>query len=104
MKPGSRYEAYRDGTVGTKVRPEAIRVMAEIGIDISKQESKTLDRYLTENFDGQSRSAMMRRKPVPSFQVRREEFIGPFPTQVKPKGMRYNGWPSSVMYTTVCRD
>jgi len=33
------------------VRPLAIRAMAELGIDISSQESKTLDRYLGAPFD-----------------------------------------------------
>ena len=33
------------------VRPEAITVMAEVGIDISGQESKTLERYLSERWD-----------------------------------------------------
>jgi arsenate reductase len=33
------------------VRPEAIAAMAELGIDISGQTSKTLDIYLNEPFD-----------------------------------------------------
>ncbi len=33
------------------MRPMAIRAMAELGIDISYQQSKTLDRYLGESFD-----------------------------------------------------
>ncbi len=33
------------------MRPMAIRAMAELGIDISGHESKTLDRYLDERFD-----------------------------------------------------
>ena len=48
---GDRFEAYSAGTEATAVRPEAIKVMAEIGIDISTQTSKTLDRYLSEPFD-----------------------------------------------------
>src|ERR687893_677235 len=39
------------GTEATRVRPLAIRAMEQIGIDISGQESKTLDRYLHEPFD-----------------------------------------------------
>jgi arsenate reductase len=39
------------GTEATHVRPEAIAAMAELGVDISHQESKTLDRYLGEPFD-----------------------------------------------------
>jgi arsenate reductase (thioredoxin) len=48
---GDRFEAYSAGTEATHVRPLAIRAMDEIGIDISGQESKTLDRYLDEPFD-----------------------------------------------------
>jgi arsenate reductase len=44
-------EAFSAGTEATHVRPLAIRAMAELGIDISGQESKTLDRYLDEAFD-----------------------------------------------------
>ena len=48
---GERFEAYSAGTEQTHVRPLAIAAMAELGIDISGQESKTLDRYLGEPFD-----------------------------------------------------
>ena len=48
---GDRFEAYSAGTEVTRVRPLAIRAMDELGIDISGQESKTLDRYLDEPFD-----------------------------------------------------
>jgi arsenate reductase len=48
---GDRFEAMSAGTEATHVRPLAIRTMAEIGVDISGQESKTLDRYLGEPFD-----------------------------------------------------
>jgi arsenate reductase (thioredoxin) len=48
---GDRFEVMSAGTEATHVRPLAIRAMEEIGIDISGQESKTLDRYLDEPFD-----------------------------------------------------
>jgi arsenate reductase len=48
---GDRFEAFSAGTEATLVRPLAIKVMAELGIDISRQRSKTLDRYLSEPFD-----------------------------------------------------
>ncbi|HLH63404.1 MAG TPA: arsenate reductase ArsC [Ktedonobacteraceae bacterium] len=47
----TRFEVFSAGTEATFVRPLAIRAMAEIGIDISGQQSKTLDRYLGESFD-----------------------------------------------------
>ena len=48
---GDRFEAFSAGTEATHVRPLAIQTMAELGIDISEQESKTLDRYLDKPFD-----------------------------------------------------
>jgi arsenate reductase len=48
---GARFEVFSAGAEATHVRPLAIRVMAELDIDISQQESKTLDRYLGEPFD-----------------------------------------------------
>ena len=48
---GGRVEAHSAGTEATAVRPLAIRAMAELGIDVYAQTSKTLDRYLGEPFD-----------------------------------------------------
>ena len=48
---GDRFDAYSAGTEATQVRPLAIRAMAELGIDISGQENKALDRYLGKPFD-----------------------------------------------------
>jgi arsenate reductase len=46
-----RFEVFSAGTEATFVRPMAIQAMAELGIDISQQQSKTLDRYLNQLFD-----------------------------------------------------
>jgi arsenate reductase (thioredoxin) len=48
---GNRFEAMSAGTEATHVRPLAVRAMEEIGVDISGQFSKTLERYLQEPFD-----------------------------------------------------
>ena len=48
---GDRFEAFSAGTEAAHVRPLAIRAMAELGIDISGQQSKTLERYLDQPFD-----------------------------------------------------
>lgn len=50
-RAGDRFEAFSAGTEATAVRPEAIAVMREIGIDISGALSKTIDRFLGEPFD-----------------------------------------------------
>jgi arsenate reductase (thioredoxin) len=43
-----RFDALSAGTEATRVRPEAIAVMDEIGIDIRGQSSKTLDGFAGE--------------------------------------------------------
>ncbi len=48
---GNGFTAFSAGTEATAVRPEAIAVMDEVGIDIRPHESKTLQRYLREPFD-----------------------------------------------------
>jgi arsenate reductase len=48
---GDRFEVHSAGTEETRVRPEAIAVMAELGIDISGQRSKTLHRYIGDVWD-----------------------------------------------------
>jgi len=40
---GDRYRVYSAGTERTHVRPQAIEVMNEIGIDLTSHHSKTLD-------------------------------------------------------------
>jgi arsenate reductase len=39
------------GTIQSYVHPLAIQVMAEIGIDISRQTSKSMDQFVNEKFD-----------------------------------------------------
>jgi arsenate reductase (thioredoxin) len=50
-RTGDRFEAHSAGTEATHVRPLAVRAMEEVGVDISGQESKTLDRYLGQTLD-----------------------------------------------------
>lgn len=44
-------QAYSAGIEAIEVRPLAVEAMRQIGIDISGHESKTLDRYLDQEFD-----------------------------------------------------
>jgi arsenate reductase len=48
---GDGFEVFSAGTAATLVRPEAIHVMDEIGIDISGHESKTLEPFLGDSFN-----------------------------------------------------
>lgn len=47
---GDRFEAFSAGAEATRVRPEAITVMNEIGIDISGHASKALEPFLGDTF------------------------------------------------------
>lgn len=47
---GDRFRAESAGTVATELHPLAVRVMAEVGIDISRQRSKSVDE-LAGDFD-----------------------------------------------------
>jgi arsenate reductase len=48
---GDRYEAQSAGIEPTDINPYAIKVMAEIGIDISKHLSKSIKEFRGQNFD-----------------------------------------------------
>ncbi|MCS7258884.1 MAG: arsenate reductase ArsC [candidate division WOR-3 bacterium] len=48
---GDKYEAFSAGTQPTQVHPYAIKVMQEIGIDISHHYSKSIQEFVNKEFD-----------------------------------------------------
>lgn len=80
------FEAFSAGTEATHVRPLAIRAMAELGIDISGQESKTLDRYLNEPFDAVITVCDQANEACPVFFGARERLHWSFPDPSKALG------------------
>jgi len=48
---GDRYEVFSAGTKPSLVRPEAVAVMREIGIDISRHRSKSVDEFAGQELD-----------------------------------------------------
>jgi arsenate reductase len=48
---GGRFDVFSAGTRPTQVRPEAITVMQELGIDISGHRSKSVDEFAGQDFD-----------------------------------------------------
>src|SRR5512139_2461086 len=48
---GDKYEAYSAGTNPTNINPLAIKALAELGIDASKQYSKGLDEFSETEID-----------------------------------------------------
>jgi arsenate reductase len=50
-RAGDRFEVHSAGNQATAVRPLAIRAMAELGVDISGQHSKSVAAYAGQRFD-----------------------------------------------------
>jgi arsenate reductase len=48
---GGRFEAFSAGTAPTAPRPEALRVLAELGIDHSRARAKSMDEFAGQRFD-----------------------------------------------------
>jgi arsenate reductase len=48
---GDRFEVFSAGTRPSRVRPEAIAVVQELGIDISSHRSKSVDEFADQSFD-----------------------------------------------------
>jgi arsenate reductase (thioredoxin) len=76
---GERVEVFSAGTKATQVPPLAIRAMAELGIDISRQESKALDRYVDQPFDGVITVCDQANESCPAFFGAKERLHWSFP-------------------------
>lgn len=48
---GERFEVASAGTQPSRVRPEAIVAMQELGIDIGRQRSKSVEEFIDHDFD-----------------------------------------------------
>jgi arsenate reductase len=48
---GENYEASSAGVTPTKVNPYVVKAIAEIGIDISKNRSKSIEEFCGQNFN-----------------------------------------------------
>jgi arsenate reductase len=74
-----RFEAASAGTEATSVRPLATKVMDELGIDISQQQSKVLDQYLDQTFDQVITLCDEAAAACPIFPNAKEQLHWPFP-------------------------
>ena len=83
---GDRFAVFSAGTEATRVRPLAIRAMAELGIDISGQQSKTLHRFLAETFDAVITVCDEANETCPVFFGARERWHWSFPDPSKATG------------------
>ena len=85
---GDQFEAFSAGTEATHVRSLAIKAMAELGIDIAKQQSKTLERYLNEPFDEVITVCDTAAETCPLFPGAEKMHHWSFQTHQKPQGVR----------------
>ncbi len=66
------YEVESAGTKPSRVRPEAVAVMQEIGIDISAHRSKSVDEFTGQDFDYVVTACDNARDACPVFPARTE--------------------------------
>src|SRR6266849_104655 len=83
---GDRFDVFSAGTGATTVRPLAIRAMHELGIDISGQRSKTLERYLDQPFDQVITVCDQANEACPVFFGARERLHWSFPDPSRATG------------------
>jgi arsenate reductase len=50
-KAGDRFDVFSAGTRPTEVRPEAVAVLRELGVDISGHRSKSVEEFAGQSFD-----------------------------------------------------
>jgi len=83
---GDRFEAHSAGTEATLVRPLTLEAMSELGIDISRQTSKTLDRYLDYEFDAVITVCDQANESCPVFAGARRRLHWSFPDPSRASG------------------
>ena len=71
LRCGNVYDAYSAGTEISHVNPWAIRVMAELGVDISGQVSEHLSKYVGQQFDAVVTTCDSAHQACPVFPVAR---------------------------------
>ena len=82
---GDRYEALSAGTAPTRVNPFAVRVMQEVGIDISNQRAKRVEEYTGMQIDYVVTVCDQAKETCPFFPARLKNFHKSFvdPTSIE---------------------
>lgn len=83
---GESFEVYSAGIEKALLKEEAVTVMNEIGIDISGQESKTLDKFLNEHFDLVITVCDSANEACPNFPNAKKRIHWSFPDPFKASG------------------
>lgn len=75
---GDRFEVHSAGTKPSVVRPEAIAVMKEVGIDISGHRSKSVDEFAGQDLDYVITVCDNARESCPVFPAKTRRMHWPF--------------------------
>ena len=92
----ARFEAFSAGTVKTALRPEAVEVMREIGIDISRQESKAIDQLAGRSFERLVTVCDEARESCPTLPGVRSSSTGRSMTHRRWRALPGSEWPPSA--------
>jgi arsenate reductase len=76
---GDRFAVFSAGTKPTGVRPEAIAVMGEIGVDLSRHRSKSVDEFRGQTLDFVITVCDSARETCPVFPGAARRLHWPFP-------------------------
>jgi protein-tyrosine-phosphatase len=93
---GVRFEVQSAGTKPSQVRPEAITVMKELGIDISGHRSKHVDEFKGQAFDYVLTVCNNANESCPYFPAEQSVFTRRLKTRQLFKAQRANAWPCFV--------
>lgn len=89
---GGRFEVFSAGTRPSRVRPEAVEAMREVGIDISGQRSKSVEEFAGREFDYVITVCDRAREECPAFPGRTERIHWSFDDPAEAAG----GWPERL--------
>jgi len=97
---GGAYEVASAGTNPSQVRPEAVAVMKEIGIDISRQRSKSVREFNGQSFDYVVTVCDNARDNCPVFQRAPSGFTGASRTPRLSRVANRSDWQHSAAFAT----
>ena len=99
---GNIYDVFSAGTKPTRVRPEAITVMREVGIDISGYRSKSVDEFAGRISITSSRFATTLKRVARSFRRKQNVFTGASRIPPRCKAPKKKGWRRFAALETSC--
>jgi arsenate reductase len=85
---GDRFEVFSAGTRPSTVRPEAVAVMAELGIDLSSHRSKSVDEFAGQDIDIVITVCDNAREACPVFPRKTAMLHMPFPDPAAVEGSK----------------